>query len=174
MTLYSLVTDHPQWCEPPPAPRPDCKPTMARALDDALNLIAQGDGADMTKWRWGAEHVAELTHKVYSRIPLFDRLSDLSLSTSGGFYTLDRGEGFEPKPEHPFARTHAAGFRGLYDLGDPDKTRFVIATGQSGHIFSRHYGDLVPLWSAGQSFTLAGSEAELKQAGAEELIFTPR
>jgi penicillin amidase len=171
MTLFSLINDHPQWCAPPPAPHPDCGVTIARALDEALALLSQRDGADMTKWRWGAEHVAVLTHKVYSHIPLLDRLSDLSLSTSGGFYTLDRGEGFEPKPEHPFARTHAAGFRGLYDLGDPDKTRFVIATGQSGHIFSKHYGDLVATWSAGQSFTLAGTEAELKQAGAEELTF---
>ena len=158
-TLFSLLTDHPQWCERPQKPDPDCRQTIERALDEALALLTQRDGADMTKWRWGAEHVSQLTHKLYSHVPLLDRFSDLSLPASGGFYTLDRGEGFNPKPDHPFARAHAAGFRGLYDLGDPDKTRFVIATGQSGHIFSRHYGDLVPLWSAGKGITLAGSEA---------------
>ena len=47
----------------------------------------------------------------------------------------------------PFARTHGAGFRGLYDLSDPEKSRFMITTGESGHIFSRHYGDFVPLWN---------------------------
>ena len=47
-------------------------------------------------------------------------------------------------PDKPFARTHGPGFRGLYDLSDPEKSRFMITTGQSGHIFSRHYGDLVP------------------------------
>lgn len=173
-TLFSLLTSHPQWCAVAGKPDPDCRATMARALDESLNLLAQRDGADMSQWRWGAEHVAALTHQFYSHVPLFDRLSDLSLSTSGGFYTLDRGEGFDPKPDHPFARTHAAGFRGLYDLADPRKTRFMIATGQSGHIFSRHYGDLVPLWSAGKAITLAGTEDELKQNGAEELVFSPR
>jgi penicillin amidase len=173
MTLYSLLTDHPQWCDAPEKPDPDCRKTMARGFDDALALLARRDGADMSQWRWGAEHVAMLTHKLYSHVPLLDRLSDLSRPSSGGFYTLDRGEGFDPRPDRPFARTHAAGFRGIYDLGDPDKSRFMIATGESGHIFSLHYGDLVPLWSAGQAITLAGSEAELKQNGAKLLVFTP-
>ena len=41
----------------------------------------------------------------------------------------------------------------------------MIATGESGHIFSRHYGDLTPLWNDVKSITLAGSEDELKKAG---------
>jgi penicillin amidase len=49
----------------------------------------------------------------------------------------------------------------------------MIATGESGHIFSAHYGDLVPLWSEGKAIRLAGSEAELKQAGADVLTFSP-
>ena len=73
----------------------------------------------------------------------------------------------------PFARTHGAGFRGLYDFADPDKSRFMIATGQSGHIFSRHYGDLVPLWNDVKSITLAGTEDELKNAGAQEFTLSP-
>ena len=172
MTLYSLVRDHPEWCAAAQKPDADCSQAMARALDEALALLTRRDGAEMSQWRWGSEHVSQLTHKLYSHLPLLGALSDLSLAASGGYYTLDRGEGFNPKPEHPFARLHAAGFRGLYDLADPDKSRFIIATGESGHIFSKHYGDFVPLWSAGKSVTMAGTEAELKQGGAEELVFT--
>ena len=106
-------------------------------------------------------------------MPLLDRVSDLSVPSSGGFYTLDRGGGFETPPDKPFARTHAGGFRGLYDLADPERSRFMITTGQSGHIFSRHYRDLVPLWIDGKSITLTGSEDDLKKAGAAELTFSP-
>jgi penicillin amidase len=74
----------------------------------------------------------------------------------------------------PFARTHAGGFRGLYDLADPEKSRFMIATGESGHIFSPHYGDLAPLWNDVKSFTLTGSEDQLKNAGAQELSLAPQ
>ena len=95
------------------------------------------------------------------------------MPSSGGYYTLDRGGGFETPADKPFARTHAGGFRGLYDLGAPEKSRFMIATGESGHIFSRHYRDLAPLWIDGKSITLAGSENDLQKAGAAELILSP-
>ncbi len=95
------------------------------------------------------------------------------MPASGDFYTLDRGGGFKVPPDQPFARTQGAGFRGIYDLSDADKSRFMIATGESGHIFSPHYRDLAPLWIDGESITLRGSEDDLKRAGARELVFTP-
>ncbi len=49
----------------------------ARALDEGLASWCKRDGADMSQWRWGHEHVALLQHKVYSHIPLLDRISDL-------------------------------------------------------------------------------------------------
>jgi penicillin G amidase len=172
-TLIFLLRDHPSWCDSPSAPDPDCRRALGRALDDALALLFKRDGADMSQWEWGAEHQALLRHQVYAHVPLFDRLTDLSLPSSGGFYTLDRGGGYEPAAGMPFARTHGGGFRGLYDLADPGKSRFMIATGESGHIFSSHYGDLTPLWNDVRSITITGSEDELKQAGAEELTLKP-
>jgi penicillin amidase len=172
-TLVSLMRNHPSWCGGPSAPDPDCRKALGRALDDGLALLVKRDGADMSQWRWGVEHRAVLQHQVYSHVPLFDRLSDLSVPSSGGYYTLDRGGGSEVVPNLPFARTHGGGFRGLYDLADPDKSRFMIATGESGHIFSPHYGDLTPLWNDVKSIRLAGSEDELKKAGAKELTLEP-
>ncbi len=172
-TLITLMRDHPSWCDSPAAPDPDCRKSLGRALDDGLALLVRRDGADMGQWRWGAEHKALLQHQVYSHVPLLDRLSDLSLSSSGGFYTLDRGGGAEVSSDMPFARTQGGGFRGLYDLANPDRSRFMIATGESGHIFSRHYGDLVPLWNDVKSIPLTGSEDQLKKARAQELILDP-
>ncbi len=172
-TLVSLMRDHASWCDSPGAPDPDCRKALGRALDDGLALLVKRDGADMSQWRWGAEHKALLRHQVYAHVPLFDRLSDLSLPSSGGFYTLDRGGGSDAPPDLPFARTIGGGFRGVYDLADPRKSRFMIATGESGHIFSSHYGDLVELWNDVKSIALAGSEDQLRKAGAEELTLAP-
>jgi penicillin G amidase len=172
-TLTSLMRDHPSWCDSSGTPDPNCRRSLGRALDDGIALLVRRDGADLNQWRWGAEHKAVLQHQVYSHIPLFDRLSDLSVSSSGGFYTLDRGGGSGTLPDLPFARTQGGGFRGLYDLADPDKSRFMIATGESGHIFSRHYADLTPLWNDVKSITLAGSEDELRKTGAQELSLEP-
>ncbi|HME83858.1 MAG TPA: penicillin acylase family protein [Roseiarcus sp.] len=172
-TLMSLIRDHPSWCDAPEKPDPDCRKALGRALDEGLALLVKRDGADMSQWRWGNEHVALLQHNVFSHVPLLDRLSDLSTPSSGGFYTLDRGGGWEPSPERPFARTEGGGFRGLYDLAAPERSRFMVATGESGHIFSRHYRDFVPLWIDGTSITLMGSEDDLRKAGAAELTFLP-
>jgi penicillin amidase len=172
-TVVSLMRDHPSWCDVPGTPVQNCRAALGEALDDGLALLVKRDGDDMNQWRWGAEHKAVLQHQVYSHVPLLDGLSNLSVSSSGGFYTLDRGGGSGVLPDLPFARTQGGGFRGLYDLASPDRSRFMIATGESGHIFSRHYGDLTPLWNDVKSITLAGSEDELKKAGAQELSLEP-
>ena len=172
-TLISLMTAHPEWCGEKDKPDPGCRAVLGRALDDALALLVKRDGADMSRWRWGEEHVTLLTHRVFAHVPLLDRASDLSVPSSGGFYTLDRGGGFESPEDKPFARTHGAGYRAIYDLADPAKSRFMITTGQSGHIFSRHYRDFVPLWNDVKSIPLTGTEPDLEKAGARELTFTP-
>jgi penicillin amidase len=159
-----------EWCGTDDA---DCAKLKTEAFNQALTMVSKRQGSDMRAWRWGRENVALLRHKFYSRIPLLDRLSDLSVESSGDFYTLDRGGGADNDADHPFARTHGTGYRGIYDLANPDASRFIIATGESGHIFSRHYGDMTPLWNEGRSITLAGAEDELKRQGAEELIFKP-
>lgn len=169
MTLTELVKDHAaDWCGDA-----DCHGLVGRSLDEALAMMAQRQGPDIAQWRWGRENIAMLRHKFYSHIPLLKKLSDLSVPSSGDFYTLDRGGGFDNDAAHPFARTHGGGFRGIYDLGKPDDSLFMITTGESGHIFSRHYGDLVPLWNAVQAITLSGSPNELKQRGADELVLEP-
>ena len=173
-TLLSLIANHPTFCDAPNKPDPQCRAMLGGALDSALALLVARDGADMSQWKWGTEHVAALTHKVFSHVPLLDRVSDLSVSSGGDFYTLNRGGGFETPEGKPFARTHGAGYRGLYDLADPEASRFMITTGQSGHIFSAHYGDFVQMWNDVKSFPLTGDETALAAAGAKKLTFTAK
>ena len=58
-------------------------------------------------------------------------------------------------PAEGFAHVHGAGLRLVADLADPDRTLAVIATGQSGHPLSRHWGDLLASWRDGVMVTLA-------------------
>jgi penicillin amidase len=179
--LLSLVKNHAaDWCalqETPGAPAlppdPDCHRLMAQSLDEALAMETQSQGPDMKKWRWGFENVAALRHKFYSHVPLLKDWSDLSIESSGDFYTIDRGGSFNADPHHPLERTHGGGFRGIYDLANPDASLFAIATGESGHIFSKHYGDQVKLWNDAKAITLEGSEDQLKQRGLPMLELVP-
>jgi penicillin amidase len=165
----SLVKDHPAIC----APDRDCDAALSKALDRALQSLTAKQGADIGKWRWGAVQTALLRHKVFGHVPGLDWWSDLSFASAGDFYSLDRGGGFDTPKDAPLARTQAGGYRGVFDLADLARSRFIIATGQSGHIFSAHYRDLLPLWRAGRSITLTGSEDGLRAAGATLTVFAP-
>ena len=59
-TLLSLIRDHPSWCDAPGDPDPDCRMALAARSTTASRLLVKRDGADMSQWRWGAEHMALL------------------------------------------------------------------------------------------------------------------
>jgi penicillin amidase len=44
--------------------------------------------------------------------------------------------------------------RGVYDLADLDRSRFVIAPGQSGNLLDPHAGDFLQRWRAGDTVQL--------------------
>ena len=60
---------------------------------------------------------------------------------------------------------HGAGYRGVYDFGDPDSSVFITSTGQSGHPLSRHYDDLGQLWRRGEYIPMS-LDPELARAAA--------
>ena len=172
--LKKLVLEHPKWCTRDDNDAdPECPACLTRALEEAIVLLSNRRGSDMSKWRWGDEHVSRLSHGFYSRIPILNWFSDLSIGSDGDLYTLNSGSAFQPRRDRPFERKHVPTFRGLYDLADPDQSRFMIATGQSGHIFSRFYGNLTPLWNEVQAITLAGDEIALQRGGATCMRFIP-
>jgi hypothetical protein len=93
--------------------------------------------------------------------------------TSGGDFTLQRAATPGDGPD-PFANTHAAGYRGVYDFADPDSSVFIIATGQSGHPLSRHYDDLGELWRRGEYIPMT-LDPDLARAGnLGVMVLTPR
>ena len=127
----------------------------------------------MTRWRWGAAHRSMLTNKFYTHLPLLRSRADIAMPSDGDFYTLDRGGSFVMQEPEPFARRHGGGYRGLYDLANPAQSRFMIATGQSGHLFSPHYRDLAEPWNEVKSIALSGGRDDLLKQGAQELRLTP-
>ena len=93
-------------------------------------------------------------HLTLGHIPVLNLLINLRQSVSGGDFTLQRGLS-SGDPHNPFENVHAAVYRGVYDFSDPDSSLYVISTGQSGHLFSRHYDDLGQLWRRGEYITMS-------------------
>jgi penicillin amidase len=105
-------------------------------------------GQNIVSWRWGEAHYARHDHTPFSGFPL---LSD--------WFTIETpvpGDGSTVNVAHYAFRTlgyaafHGASYRAIYDMADPEASRFMITTGQSGNVMSRHYDDLAPLWGRGE------------------------
>ena len=138
------------WCDVRQSAAPETCTDMARlALDDALVWIGERFGTALESLRWGDAHMAAHDHTVLGEVPVVSWFSNIRQSTSGGDNTLLRGRTKGTDPD-PFLNVHGAGYRGVYDLADPDSSVFVISTGQSGHLLSRHYDDLGELWRRGE------------------------
>ncbi len=141
-----------------------------RSTKGLAELVVKRDGADMSQWRWGREHVALLQHKVYSHIPLLDR---------------------HQRPEHALERRllHARSRRRLRHARRPAvrahpwrrlSRRSTISPTPTSRASSsppanpatssrRTIATSAPLWIDGKSITLAGERGRAearRRAGA--------
>jgi penicillin amidase len=128
----------------------DCAPLLAAALTRATRDLAQSYGRDPALWRWGTAHPAVFANPLLRALPLLGRLTEARIAAPGDDDTIDAG-GFVPPG---FVDLHGPSYRGVYDLADPARSRFVMAPGQSGNPFAPGASDLLPLWRDGQSFPL--------------------
>jgi len=153
------------WCDVlQSAPVETCTDISRLALDDALVWLAERYSPAIESWRWGDAHEATHDHQVLGTIPVLSVFVNIRQSTSGGDNTLMRGRTSGSGPD-PFHNVHAAGYRGVYDFGDPDSSLFILSTGQSGHPLSRHYDDLGVLWRRGEYIPMS-LDPELARAAS--------
>jgi len=141
-----------------------CTEIARLALDDALVWIGDRYGHDLASLRWGDAHQAAHDHEVLGQTPLVKHVVNIRQSTSGGDNTLMMGRSSGRDPD-PFTNVEGGGYRGVYDLADPDASVFIIAAGQSGHPLSRHYDDLGELWRRGEYIPMS-LDPDLARAAA--------
>jgi penicillin amidase len=122
-----------------------CAEMASRALDDALVELVGRSGPRLESWRWGDAHLALHRSQTLGSIPVLGQLANIWQSVPGGDNTLRRAQ-MPSRGADPYQSQHASTFRGVFDFSDPESSVFVISTGQSGHLLSRHYDDLADLW----------------------------
>lgn len=136
------------WCG-----EPGCEALAARAFADGIAALAARFGDDPARWRWGDAHRARFAHPLLRFAPW---LLGADIATPGDGQTVNRGG-----MAADFSHVHGAGLRLVADLASPDGLLAIIATGQSGHPFSRHWMDMAQGWAAGGMLRIgAAAEAE--------------
>ncbi len=146
---------------------------IAQSFSETRAELTKRYGSSPTGWRWGLLHQAKLAHPVWSKVPGLADIFALGTETDGDNTTVNRAGADEYDGDAAFADDHGAAYRAAYDLAEPDNSLFILAGGQSGIPFAKHYGDLVPLWARGGYIQIKGSEDELAAMKADKLVLTP-
>ncbi len=172
--IANVLRNGGEWCDDIGTERREsCAERLSSALDQTLRELVEAHGDDIERWRWGAEHYAHFRHPMLGRIPVLKHVGDIRFPSSGGAFTVNRGQYLGSDRSAPFANVHGPGFRAVYDLSRLDDSLFVIATGQSGNPLSGHYRDLAPLWAEGRYIRIGGLAAASDDSDAKLLRLTP-
>ncbi len=153
--MAKILEEKPIWCDDQATETIErCSDMLSKALDLALHDLEERYGADRSAWRWGEAHPAHMEHPLFDGLPILEDIFNIVVPTGGDSVSVNVGHYALWNDQHPFASVQAASYRGLYDLADLDRSRFIAATGQSGHPLSPHYRDLSALWAAGETILM--------------------
>jgi penicillin amidase len=163
-----------RWCDQVRTPSVEtCDELLAQSLDAALADLRRRYGGDMASWRWGTAHEARHEHRPFGRVPWLARWFDISVPSGGDAYTVNVGRNRMEDEARPFANTHAASLRAIYDLEDLGRSLFIHSGGQSGNVLSAHYRSFAAAWARGDYVPMTTGRAQLEAAGVLRLELKP-
>ncbi len=125
-----------------------CDALLARALVESTAQLARAYGPHPRRWRWGAAHQAVFANPLLARLPILRRFAVARIAAPGDNATIDAG-GVRDTPLGRFDDVHGPAYRGVYDLADLDRSRFIVAPGQSGNPFSPLATNFLRRWRDG-------------------------
>jgi len=168
--LRNVLTANPHWCDDVRTPDAEtCEQQVAGALGDLMVWLSEQNISDPGALRWGDYHRAHFGHMLFRNFPVVSDFGGRFIPTPGDNYTVNRGSFSSSTSRIPFRHNHGASLRAIYDFSDLSRSRFALAGGQSGHMASSNYADMLQTWRDGAYFT-----APTASQAVHRLILTPR
>jgi penicillin amidase len=141
------------------------------ALAEALDLLRAELGPDMATWTWGRLNRLHFQHPVGAVNPLHLLFNRGPFAMGGDQDTLLRASSAPRYPFPPVGTGDAVRF--IADVSDWEQCRLIIPGGQSGHVASRHYADLIPLWREGRYQAMPFGRAQIERDAKQHLTLAP-
>jgi len=148
----------------------DRQEKIARAMSDALSMLAERFGAEMSQWSWGRLHRMPLKHVLSGCGDLAELLDHGGAGVRGDMLTVCNsgcGEDWEA--------SSGAGYRLISDLSTTPPRLFAVdAQSQSGHPGSPHYDDQFDQWLEGNYHDIPLCRNEASPQATDCLTLEPR
>jgi penicillin amidase len=175
--VLNVLNDHGKqgrWCDNVRTKAVEhCDDLLAATLDSALNDLKKRYGDDMAAWRWGAAHFARHEHRPFGRVSWLAPLFDINVPTPGDPYTVNVGRNRLEDNARPFANTHAASLRAIYDLANLENSLYIHSAGQSGNVLSPHYKSFTQAWAHGEYIPMVTDAKRIEAGGVKRLRLVP-
>jgi penicillin amidase len=119
---------------------------LAQAFADAVAELQADLGPDAAGWRWDRLHVTRPRHPLSAVFPDAAALLDPPSVGVGGDGDTVQASSFVPGAGYAVTGTSVA--RYVFDLGDWNRSAWIVPLGASGHPGSPHFADQVQDWAA--------------------------
>ena len=148
VALIDLLADEESpWFDDATTPQVETRDeVLLQALEEAEEELTKTLGQNMNRWRWGDLHTATFENQSLgqSGIGLIEALFNRGpVAVDGSIATVNH-TGYSPND--PYGVVSLSSQRQIVDLGDFTRSVSMHTTGQSGHPYHRHYGDMIDPW----------------------------
>jgi penicillin amidase len=150
------------------APEELRREVMLDALSEAVHQAESLLGTNHAAWRWGKLHTITFRHPLANTPPRGGVFNRGPVERGGDSLTPNATSG------PSFRQSGGASYRHILDFADWDRSVFTSTPGQSGQPGSRHYDDLLPLWSRGEYAPFAFSRKAVEKYTANRLVLEPK
>ncbi|MFT6558835.1 penicillin acylase family protein [Sneathiella sp.] len=168
------VNGQSRWCDNRNTEKTEtCNEILQTSLALTLEDLQKRYGDNLDHWEWGTAHFAHSDHLPFSKVSLLKNIFDISVPSAGGTYTINVGRNKYSDESQPFANTHAASLRAIYDLSNLNNSMYIQSTGQSGNIVSKYYSDMADEWAAVKYRKMSTDPADYTKNAIGTLILKP-
>jgi penicillin amidase len=157
------------WCDDVRTADPEsCETLLGQTLQRALVTMGRRQGSSkVANWRWDRVNAAQFPHMPFEAVSGLRRWFSRTVPRGGDAFTVT--------PVNPIRdRIFVSSYRQIIDLASVDESRFIIPMGQSGHVWSEHYADLLDKWNKDQYLPMRFSKTAVDEATATRLVLEPR
>ncbi|NJN53337.1 MAG: penicillin acylase family protein [Anaerolineae bacterium] len=144
---------------------------LVDCLAQTTAVLREQLGRDPTQWQWGRLHRVTFAHAL-GVAPLLGRLFNQGPYPIGGDENTVLQTGI--RADLPFDNNAiSVSTRLIVEMGKEIRAWGVHPPGQSGHVGSAHYGDLIAPWLAGAYYEMAWSVEEMTAVTRHTLSLRP-
>jgi penicillin amidase len=146
---------------------------LLQALEEAVEELTETLGRNMNRWRWGDLHTATFENQSLGQcgIGLVEALFNRGPVPVDGSTVAVNATGYSPND--PYTVRALPSQRQVVDLADFTRSLSIHTTGQSGHPYHPHYGDMIDPWRNIEYHPMLWQRANVEADAEGVLVLEP-